>query len=371
MNENHNVLAIIIEKILPSIWSKNTFSFFILTVILSSCNNQTNSAVNQTSAPNNQNKEINFDKGIYCGLLDSDDVLWFGSNGGGIYRYDGASFTNLSEVDGLCNNQVYSIIEDKKGHLWLGTANGLCKYDGKTFTHIPIPFSDTSSIWLDKVYPLINPNAVHSLIQDTQGDFWIGTGGGGAYRYDGVNFTSFLTDIGRKQEDSLYHNWIPSIAEDDAGNIWFASMTHGGVSQFDGKKLTHFMPKDGLTDDMIRTIFKDKSGKLWFGYNGNRNSGLTCYDGKSFVNFYEKDGLCNTRIRRIYEDKKGNIWLGADLGNLCIYDGKTFKEFKSKDGKPVTNVLFILEDGKGNIWFGGKNGLSKFDGNTLIKMTNR
>lgn len=305
--------------------------------------------------------------GFNSGLLDDDGHLWFGSNGGGLYHYDGHTFIRYSKDKGLCNNQVYSLFEDKEKNIWLGTQNGLCRYDRKTFTNIPIPFKDTTSIWLDKVYPVINPNAVHSLIQDRWGDIWIGTAGGGAYSYDGENFTSHLSEIGTKQSDSLYHNWIPNITEDAEGNIWFASMTHGGISRFNGKTFTQFMPQDGLSDDMVRTIYEDSMGKLWFGFNGNRDSGLTIFDGDTFTTLTKEDGLCNTNILAIFEDKRGVMWLGSGRGNLCTYDGTSFIEFRSKDGNTFPEILFILSDLEDNIWFGGKYGLWQFDGESVIK----
>ena len=356
------------------------FQSFLLIIsmsLVSSCNGQRQSpkevesettTITSKQLKVKESKGIKPENGFYSGLLDSKGILWFGSNGNGLYRYDGTTFTQYIEERGLGDNQILSIIEDQENQLWFGTANGMWKYDRKTFTHVPIPFSDTSSVWLDKVYPIINPNAVHSLLQDSKGNIWIGTGGAGAYRYDGEKFTSFLADNGRRQEDSLYHNWIPSITEDDDGNIWFSSMTRGGTSRFNGENFTHFMPEDGLFTDMVRTIFKDKTGAVWFGYKATHDGGLTRYDGKSFVNFYKKDGLCNHSIRTMFEDKNGHLWLGGDLNNLCVYDGETFKEFKTKEGKPISDILFILEDGKGDIWFGGKNGLLRFDGETVTEM---
>lgn len=353
------------------LWPVKSFTILMLALCLTSCNSQsqTASSVNKPTAPTVENKEITFDTGIYCGFLDSEGILWFGSNGGGVYRYDGASFSQFTEEDGLCDNQVLAIIEDKEGTLWFGTDNWLCRYDREIFTHVPIPFSDTSSVWLDKVYPIINPNAVHALALDKQGNIWIGTGGAGAYRYDGATFTSFLAETGRKQEDSLYHNWITSIIEDDKGHIWFSSMTRGGATRFDGENFTQFMPKDGLFTDMVRTIFQDKSGTIWFGYKATHDGGLTQYDGKSFVNFSQKEGLCNHSIRVMYEDKKENLWLGGDLNNLCVYDGETFTEFKSINGKTFDGIFAIVEDAAGNIWLGGRYGLWKFDGETVTDMT--
>lgn len=150
--------------------------------------------------------------------------------------------------------------------------------------------------------------------------------------------------------------------------MWFASMTHGGVSFYNGKNFTQFMPEDGLSDDMVRTIYNDKSGKIWFGFNGNRKSGLTVYDGKSFKTYSESDGLCNKRIRAIFEDKDGKIWLGSALGNLCVFDGQHFTEFSS-NGKTYANILFILGDSEDNVWFGGTNGIWKYDGKALTEIT--
>jgi len=341
-----------------------------LTLVLLSCNGQVK---NEKQSPTIQkvselNKIAVPEYGFSSGLLDNKGNLWFASNGGGVFFFDGKTFKNYTEKNGLSSNQVFSIIEDKENNLWFGTQNGLTKYDRKTFTHIPIPFRDTTSLFLDKVYPVINPNAVHSLTQDKKGDIWVGTAGGGAYSYKSEKFNSHLSEIGTKQEDSLYHNWIPDITEDSEGNIWFASMTHGGVSRYDGEVFKQFLIKDGLSDDMVRIIYNDKSGKIWFGFNGNRNSGLTVFDGNSFKTYSIEDGLCNKRIRAIYEDKNGNLWLGAGLGNLCVFDGQKFSEFNYNE-QTFSDVFFILGDLEDNIWFGGRNGIWKYDGETVINMT--
>lgn len=308
------------------------------------------------------------ENGFSNAYLDKDGSIWFSSNGGGIYHYDGKTFKNYTEKNGLSSNQVFSIVSDNKNNLWFGTQNGLTKYDRKKFEHIPLPYQETTGLWLDKVYPIINPNAVHSLATDNNDNLWIGTAGGGAYLYDGKDFKSYLTKIGQKQEDSLHHNWIPFIRKDNKGNMWFASMTHGGVSQFDGKEFTQFLIKDGLSEDQVRAIFCDKTGKLWFGFNGNRNSGLTVYDGSSFKTYSLTDGLCNPRIWSIYEDKNGHLWLGANMGNLCVFDGQKFSEFKY-DGQTFSDVLFILGDSENNIWFGGPNGIWKYDGQIVTEIT--
>jgi ligand-binding sensor domain-containing protein len=340
-------------------WKLKSHSILILVFLVLSCKGQ--HQLKNTEVIRSKN-------GFNSVCLDSQGILWFGSNGGGVYSFNENSFTHFTEKEGLSSNQVFSITEDRKGDIWFGTANGISKFDGKKFIIISIPQQDTSSIWLDKVSPVINPNAVHSLIQDKKGSFWMGTAGGGVYHYDEKIFIPFLSEIGDKYDDSLQHNWVPSITEDVEEGIWFASMSHGGVSRYNGKNFTHFSKEEGLSDDMVRTIFVDKAGTVWFGFNGNRNSGLTSFNGKIFQTFTKEDGLCNTNIMAIYEDKKGQLWLGSGRGNLCIFDGGNFTEFTSKNGETFSHILFITEDKKGTIWFGGINGLWKYDGTTIINM---
>ncbi|MGB0391932.1 MAG: ligand-binding sensor domain-containing protein [Salibacteraceae bacterium] len=345
-------------------------SIWVLYLMIISCNGQVISENQSASIQNNSdlNKIVVPKNGFSSGLLDSKGNLWFTSNGGGVYHFDGLLFTNYTEKNGLSSNQVFSITEDSKNNMWIGTQNGLTKFSGNQFESIPLPYQDTTSGWMGKVYPVLSPNAVHSLATDNNDNIWIGTGGGGAYRYNGNQFKPFLTQIGRKQEDSSYHNWIPFIRKDNQGNIWFASMTHGGVNQYDGEKFTQFLVEDGLSDTQVRTIYCDKSGKIWIGFNGSRNSGLTVYDGTSFYTYSKEDGLCNKRIRSIYEDKNGNLWLGSHLGNLCVYDGQNFSEFNS-NGRTFADILFVLGDSNNNVWFGGVNGIWKFDGQSVIEMT--
>ena len=343
----------------------------LLTFLLAftSCNGKTRDEKKSTTVKSTtESAKIQVpENGFYNGIVDKDGTLWFCSNGGGIYHYDGKVFKNFTKENGLSSNQVFSITSDQKNNLWFGTQNGLTKYDRKQFESIALPYQDTTSGWIGKKYPVLNPNAVHSLATDNNDNLWIGTGGGGAYKYDGINFEPYLTEIGWKYEGS-YQNWIPSIRKDDKGNMWFASMSNGGVNQFNGKEFIQYLLKDGLSDNQVRTIYCDKSGKIWIGFNGNRNSGLTVYDGNTFKTYSLSDGICNQRIRSIFEDKNGTLWLSADLANLCVFDGQNFSEF-NYNGQSFADVLFIFSDLEDNIWFGGKNGIWKYDGESVIKMT--
>ena len=341
----------------------------ILSSTIISCDGQFKS--NNQSIESEKISEVNKiplpKNGFRGAYLDLDGSLWFNSNGGGTYHYDGKIVENYTEENGLSSNQVYSITSDSKNNLWFGTQNGLTKYDRKQFEHISLPYQDTTKGWISTVYPVLNPNAAYSLETDNNDNLWIGTAGGGVFKYDGNYFEPHLTQMGTKY-DGLCHNWVHDIERDTEGNMWFASMSHGGVSQFDGDKFTHFSIKDGLSDDMVRTIYTDMSGKIWIGFKGSDNSGLTVYDGKIFKKYSVKDGLNNTRIWAIYEDKSGQIWLGGNTGQLYVFNGQNFSEFSS-NGRTYSDILFILGDSEDHVWFGGSHGIWKFDGESVMQMT--
>lgn len=313
--------------------------------------------------------DISFEKGVSCAYRDSRDYLWFGSNVEGAYCYNGKTFTHFTMEDGLPNNKVCAITEDNLGNIWFGTAKGLSRFDGKTFTTLAIPQSDTSSVWLDKVYPIVNPNQVMSILQDREGDLWIGTNGAGVYRYDGKTFTQYLSNVGMVYEDGLQHNIVLSITEDHSGDLWFTSLSHAGVSRYDGETFTHYMPEDGLSDDFVRTSYVDRAGNVWIGTHGNRDGGLDRFDGKKFTNFHKTDdGFSHNNILAIMEDQAGDLWLGSGTGAMTIFDGKHFKEFTTKEGQTFNLIFCLIEDAEGNIWFGGGGGLWRYDGENVTRL---
>lgn len=310
---------------------------------------------------------------VGCQLVDKDGNLWFSINGEGAYRYNGKSFTNFTTKDGLCNNNVGAIIQDRAGNILLGTKNGICKYDGNTFTKYPVP--DTLSIT--------------SLLEDRDGNLWFGVMNKGVYRYDGTNLTNFLYDYIHPSFATKQEKIIIDIMEDKKGNIWFCSWNRGGVWRYDGTILSHFLPSadyysfyederntayspsvtkyvhspDYITDDMIFSISEDRFGNIWF---ATRRHGICQYDGKAFTNFIENEAFVNHGIYSILEDKKGNMWFTtADNGVYC-YDGKKLTNYTTADGLVNNSVVSVLEDQAGNLWFGTKGfGLSRYDGKTF------
>ena len=265
---------------------------------------------------------LGYGKSILC---DSNGNLWFGTQGGGVSKYDGKSFTTFTTSQGLAANSVLSIAEDKNGNLWFGTeGGGVSKYDGKSFTTFTTDQGLASNI-------------VRSIAEDKNGVMWFGTQKGvSKYKVNGeaitninnkekntVNnsFTNFTTDQG------LAANYVLSITEDKKGNLWFGTY-QGGVSKYDGNSFTTFTTAQGLAGNYVLSITEDKSGNLWF---GTYEDGVSKYDGKSFITFTTDQGLAANSVLSIAEDKKGNLWFGTEEG-ASKYDGKSFTTFTNAQG---------------------------------------
>jgi ligand-binding sensor domain-containing protein len=365
------------------------FSLLLVSIFFTSCNGQT--STKQTQNDINSSKTIEQHPKIIrtqgtksgvvgCELLDKDGNLWFSISGEGAYRYDGKIFTNFTTKDGLCNNNVGTIIQDKAGNILLGTNSGICKYDGNKFTKYPV--TDTLSITC--------------MFEDKDGNLWFGTSGNGIYRYNGKTLNNFLNS--NKHEYNLGSNnqFILDILQDRNGNLWFSSWNGGGVWKYDGKDFKNFVPsadyykanqdkrglsnatqnplniytnsafvpsRDYISDDMIFSMTEDNSGNIWF---ATRDHGICRYDGKIFTSIGRNEGFNSRGATAILQLDDNSFWITTGDSGVWHYDGKTFKNFTEKDGLVNNAVMKVLKDKNDNLWFGTKYlGLSRYDGKTF------
>ena len=294
------------------------------------------------------------DPSVAAILQDRDGALWFATNGGGVSRYDGESFTTFTTADGLASDKVSSILQADDGVLWFGTMGGVSYYDGESFT--TFSFGEENQ----------RENQVWSLLEDRMGQLWFGTEAG-AIRYDGrrdiagqevgATFTAFTP------ADGLAGPWVAAMVEDAGGNIWFGTMS--GASRYNGSSFENFSHEDGLISQIV-AIVEDGEDHLWFGTDGG---GALRYDGVEFQIFREIDGLAHDWVRSLTADRRGRLWFGMNGGGVSCYDGKVWKTFTPEDGLAHSSVMSILEDSGGDIWFGtgwwmggmrGGNGVSRF-----------
>jgi len=260
------------------------------------------------------NEKDGFNGGRVTGISeDKTGNIWF-ATGNGLNKYDGKSFTIFKDENGLEESEIWSMYIDSEGIIWIGHTNGLSRFDGETFEKIAIPKPQ-----IKEPNIIYSANRITAIIEDNEGNLWLGTDGYGICRYDGETFKHFT------KEDGLCDNTISELMSDSKGNIWIGTFS-GGVSKYDGQKFTNYT-KDGIIKgDEVGGFFEDNNGDIWFGVE---NNGVYKYDGKHFSHYYKEQGLDGI-ILSIYRDKENRFWFGG-WGGLFRYNGDSFTPI-TKDG---------------------------------------
>ncbi|MBS1736911.1 MAG: hypothetical protein JSS98_09970, partial [Bacteroidetes bacterium] len=275
--------------------------------------------------------------------------FWFGANNG-ISKFDGKNFINYSVKQGLVSNGINCIAEDANENIWIGTDSGVSKFDGKKFTN----FTTQQG--------LVN-NKVLAITADSYGVIWIGTANGlSKYGLSENNNQPVFTNY--TKANGLSDNVIFTITEDPTGNIWMGTQ-RGGVCEYNRNHLTKYSSSLGLAGGQVMAIDQDTDGNYWFGTSGG---GVCKYDGKNFYNYNNKQGLSGNSVYSILQDRDGNMWFGC-YGTISKFDGKKFTNYGADQGLPISQIWNSIEDTKGNLWFSSWNGLYKFDGKSFTNYT--
>ncbi len=275
---------------------------------------------------------------------------WFGTNGDGIIRYNGKILEKITIANISPHFRVLEIIEDNVGNLWFGTSEGLIKYDGKEFK----TFTRNEGLQDEEIW---------GLAIDRNGLIWVGSVDGVSH-FDGEKFMPFsLPDsMVENPKPMLSRKLVFKIIEDKNGTMWFAT-DGNGIFKYKNGKFAHLTNKNGLTDNNTADILEDRLGNIWI---GTFYGGVSKFDGQSYYNF-TKDGIIEgDESYNFYEDSRGNVWFTAEGYGVYRYNGKKFDQFTTEDGLTSNVVQSIFEDNKGQVWFGSWQGISIYDGQTIM-----
>ncbi len=307
---------------------------------------------------------------VHCSLQDRKGNLWFATTADGVFRYNGKTFTNYTTKDGLNSNGIFAIYEDKKGNIWFGTDKGVSRFDGKTFTDIPISMVNTNYIDHFTNQPATTV-FVNSILEDKNGKFWFGAENG-VYCYDGKTFTRFIDNPTIVNPNKFDPKLVLCMIEDKKGNIWFTTRAEG-IYRFDGTTLFNYKPNN---EGWFRGLLEDKDGNIWI---GRRYKGVCRYDGKTFTNVLQNGIFDACTVVAITQDKLGNIWFATEAGEVSKreteggvwrYDGKSFQNISKKDDLRNHGTWCVLEDKTGNLWIGTRGtGLYRYDGKTFTSFS--
>ena len=309
--------------------------------------------------------------------------------------------------DGLPQSTVRCITQTPDGYLWVGTWQGLARFDGLRMT-----------VFTSANTPALYTSNIMSLYSNRRGQLWIGTDAGGLVRYVDGAFQRF------DSTDGISASRILSIAEDGAGRMWFA--TEIGIFSYAGKKFLHFTEANGLPRTYANqvlpfpdgemylgfvgygarvrpiadslaveetfpvggyTVSIDSAGAIWFGDRKRgfvrRENGREVADRKipgevlkeTFIlrsgekwvltpgdiriisdsiqsMIKEIGGIVFSEITTVFEDREGILWLGKEGGGLIRLKKKMAETLSEGNGFPADNILCVLEDRAGKVWIG-------------------
>lgn len=261
---------------------------------------------------------------VFAINVDDRGNKWFGTNAGGMSRYNDGDWKTFFPMHGLADYWVYSFANHPDGSLWVGTWAGVNRVNQETLEFETF------------VKELIN-EWVYGIDIDQAGDVWFGTEGG-VTRYDGDNWQSWTheqglgapnanklpysvnTGLGTRSRHDLgifsggqatYNpSYVFSIKVDQRDQSIWAGTWGGGVAHFVDNKWTNLTTADGLAGDIVYSMIQSDDGAMWFGTSG----GVSRFDGQQWQSFNQNSGLLNNHIYALAQSPDGSIWVGSRNG---------------------------------------------------------
>jgi signal transduction histidine kinase/ligand-binding sensor domain-containing protein len=284
------------------------------------------------------------------------------------------SRTVWTQERGLPQDTIRAIAQTKDGYLWLGTDEGLARFDGYEF------------VVFDRGSGALPDNSITAMAAGEDGSLWIGTQGGLTHYRNGL-FRTYTTKNGLPDDGVLalctdgpdavwivagaslarldhdrFETFAPgkdlpvtaarSVVKDSHGDVWVAGYSR--VVRRTGGRFVEVIGPDLLDGTVVLATIVDRTGTLWLG--GNKGLIRRTADGKVRV-FTEADGLPDMVVRALWSDRDGNLWAGTNDG-IARLEGDRFVSAASDDARQVVRCL--LEDREGSLWIGASGGLSRW-----------
>ena len=320
---------------------------------------------------------------INCLLAPGNQDLWMGTDNG-VVRWNGKNFVRTGLPEALSHLQVLALMKDRDSNIWVGTSKGLTRIGPHGL--------------LTQFQSKLKPHgSVKALFEDREGNIWVGTTGG----IERLRETSFKT---YSPAELLQSEINGPVYVDDQERTWFAPAT-GGLFWFKGGEtreeisaglgedviysivgakgslwigrqrggLTHlysqggkklsktYTEKDGLAQNSVYALHLNQNGTLWA---GTLNGGVSRLKDGHITNFTTRDGLLSNTLVSIYETKSGVMWFGTPEGLNSFSDGR-WKTYTTQQGLPVNEINCLAEDSQGVLWIGTDKGLSTFRSDSI------
>lgn len=249
--------------------------------------------------------------------------------------------TVWTQEHGLPQDTIRAITQTTDGYLWLGTDEGLARFDGYEF------------VVFDKDKGQLPANSITTLAPGLSGDLWIGTGAG-LIHYQNNHFRLYT------KEQGLPENSVTQIIADPDGSLWIVSGIY--LSHFAAEKFTTFSAESVAPVSAVRSMFLDRAHTLFIaGYGGvaKRQSG-------KFVPVLAAGQLENDIITSLFADRDDNLWLAGTKGLSVLSPQGKVRKYTLKDGLPDAFVRSLRQDRDGNLWAGTNGGLARMENGRFV-----
>lgn len=317
---------------------------------------------------------------VYATCQDSRGYMWFGTQGGGLSRYDGFTFQNYTAGDGLASNYIQALSETPDRRIIAGTSKGVSVLNGEHFE--TWMFRDSNDHFITAILPgikggywigtadglyfsegpgkpidswkkeaLLNETYINTLFKDTYG-LWVGTNKGLWLIGDRVTRLS--------PQQGLSGSDVQFITRDDKGLLWLA-IFQGGVNVLDPVRLR--VVKKYIRPDIEKALCLhiDPDQKVWV---GTENRGISIFNpaNTTWESISESDRLPNNHVRSILRDVWGNTWISTSGGGVVKQIQQNFTHYDTDKGLNGNRIYALSEDKTGKIWMSvGSNGITSFD----------
>lgn len=288
---------------------------------------------------------------------------------------------------GLPRASIYAIRQSSNGYIWLGTQNGLHRFDGVRFATI----DDTKGFSLKNLW-------IDDLVEDQQQNLWLATDNSGLIQLRDGTATRFGIAEGMPSEH------VRCLLVSQSGKLWIG--TDAGLACFEEGKFSVYQVGQGLASNDVQALCEASDGTIWVGGEGNR---LSAWNGSKFTSstlssiperasvrallgtpdstvwagttaglvrlnagqqrrFSRSDGLADDWVHSLARAGLDGIWVGTKDG-ISRLRGDEVESFRSRNGLSQSTVFSLCEDHEGSLWAGTKNGLNQFIDRRTIPFT--
>ncbi len=315
---------------------------------------------------------------VFALLEDHQGYLWLGTQGGGVNRWDGLGFQRYSVKDGLASGKIHCLAQRRNREIWIGTSSGFSRYDGASFQSYDFStgrlavyamcegvdqmwLGTSQGLWSWRGDSLLEPvTAVEGVVKSIsqRGDsLWVGTSLG-LRLLVGDSLRAIPTGISPTRP-------IEVLRHDPQGQLWVGA--YGKELLYLRGNAFHPFALPWQESDLSTDLAWNRAGELWVSSQGQGAARWSPSEA-AWVTFGSAEGLPNRYVKTLLVDSRDHVWMGTSGSGLCRYTGLPFVHVDRQRGLPEQAVYALLEDRDCRIWMGNGQTLGYLEGERFVNL---